>query len=164
MTSANHQRRPLNRRGAPPRQLLSRVLRFRLRSFLIAIAVLAVGCGLVHRKLHERAVIAQLTELGCPILYDYELDAEGRYDAEARCPPGGPLLRKVLGDDFWATPKVAWFQCGNGPGHRIVQTLKLLKQLPTVKEVWLDGGFDSALERWIQQTLPNAAIEQVEST
>jgi hypothetical protein len=146
-----------------PRHLLSRMLHFRLRTFLIAVAVLAAVCGLSYRKLHERAVVEQLADLRCAILYDYELDAEGRMKMpEDRIPPGPAWLRKLLGDDFWATPRTAWFQCLDNSADENEQTLKLLPQLPTIREVWLDGFFDHALER-LQQALPNATIEEVES-
>jgi len=143
------------------RHLLPRMLRFRLRSLLIAVAVLAAICGLSYRKLHERAVVEQLTDLGCSILYDYELDAEGRYKLpEDRIPPGPSWLRTILGDDLWASPHEALF--GIDADANAEQAVQLLRQLPTIKAVWYLGQSNEVLKH-VQTALPGVAVEWGES-
>ena len=74
------------------------------------------------------------------------------------------MAAKALRRRFLGNSAVACYYARNSSGEEVEQTLKLLKQLPTIKTVWLDGRFDNALLERLQQALPKATIEQVEST
>lgn len=83
------------------------VPRFRLRTLLIAVAIIGVGCALVGdryvRGRREHAAVEAMQRTGVGIVfitYDYEVDASGRYLHRAE-PSAPEWLRSFLGDEFF---------------------------------------------------------------
>jgi hypothetical protein len=79
---------------------------FKLRSMFVLVVIAALLCGWLEwkmvRKERERAAVAEINKVGGYVLYDWEKPFD---KANAR-PPGAAWLRKLLGDDFFAS--VVW--------------------------------------------------------
>lgn len=108
----------------PPKR---RWFRFSLRALLVLIAVIAIPLAWQVNKVRRQRVVAnQVTMLGCNVLWSHKIS---RYHK----PPGPELLRRWLGDDFFATV------------HGIVidgteatdETMADLASLPNLKSVYL---------------------------
>ena len=78
--------------------------RFRLRTILIAVAVLGCLFGWLGIKLRaareQRDEVARIRELGGSASYDYEFDANGNMNLGA--PPGPAWLQNLIGVDFYS--------------------------------------------------------------
>jgi len=88
-----------------------RWLQFRLQTIFVLVVVVAVPCGLfkwkVEPKWREREAVAALRLSGADIRYDWEAKQNGGE------PPGPSWLRKMLGDDFFASGvQVRFFKFG----------------------------------------------------
>lgn len=139
------------------------LLQFRLRGLLVLVAVLAAASWLAHQKQHERAIVAQLNELGCDVLYNYEFDPGGNFEPDPHA-PGPAWLRALVGDDLWATPRAVLVPSvllglPDERARQITQErIELLKQLPTLKDVWVEEGLGE-----YQRALPCVRAGRLES-
>lgn len=146
-----------------------RLLRFRLATLLAVVAILAAVCGLVGGKLYEKrreqAVVAELKQLQFWVYYDYCFDSNDAFKRlQDMHPPGPAWLRAIAGDDIFASPRVANLYDFRRAGRSVAdqnarrrERIRLLKQLPTLKEVWL--GWDEPVA--YMQALPGVKVKPV---
>ncbi|MEX2315803.1 MAG: hypothetical protein WD669_01535 [Pirellulales bacterium] len=136
-------------------------LRFGLRTFLVAFAVLSVVLGLFSRELvrvrRQRAITHRLANGGAYVSYDYQVDRNS-----IRSGPGAAnLLRRLFGDDLFANVVYAKWDYT----YRAIagSDIELLLQTPTVANVEFIGP-ESASGRPPQTSKSDAAIaEDLES-
>ena len=80
---------------------LRSLLRFRLRTMLLAVLVFGVGMGVyVNRVKRQQASIAAVKRLGGWAYYDYEVQADGQYDPEGKSWVPA-WLQARLADDYF---------------------------------------------------------------
>src|SRR5688572_24173233 len=80
---------------------LRSLLRFRLRTMLLAVLVFGVGMGVyVNRVKRQQASIAAVKRLGGWAYYDYEVQADGQYDPEGKSWVPA-WIRARLADDYF---------------------------------------------------------------
>lgn len=81
-------------------QFVRSLLRFRLRTLLLAVLAISVGMGVyVNRVKRQQESIAAVKRLGGWTYYDYEVDEKGEYDPQGES--WAPAwLRRVLPDDY----------------------------------------------------------------
>jgi hypothetical protein len=105
------------------------LLRFRLRTLLLAITVLCVLVGLhMRRKRFEHEVAARIRPFGGIIFYDYQVDAQENLRASA--PSSVPRwLAKFVGDDFFSRP--AYLSLGTPEAGD--SDLRLIAQLTSLR-------------------------------
>jgi len=89
----------------PKRKL--RWCQFSLRTLMIAVLVVGTGMAtwivpIKKRAERRKAVVDSIRQNGGRIVYDYEVDSSGNPINGAE-PPGPAWLRRVLGDEFFAT-------------------------------------------------------------
>ena len=86
-----------------PSLVKRRWYQFSLRTLLLLVAIVAVGCGWLGRKIEqkrqERAAVQVIRALGAEVYYDYQVVGRGQPPRE---PDGPRWLRDLLGDDFLA--------------------------------------------------------------
>jgi hypothetical protein len=116
-----------------------RRLRFRLRTLLIVITVLAVCLGAYISSLRERErAVAAILQLGGTVNYDYEFKEAGTSSANAE-PPGPKWLRRLLGPQWRVTVVRVSFWSESG-GKATDQDLAVLEALPHVRSLYLDAN------------------------
>jgi len=85
----------------------TRWFQYRLRTLLAAIAVLCLPLAWlawrIPEKRRERAAVSEIQAWGGWVSYDYEIDEDGAEVAGSE-PTGPAWLRRLCGDDFFATP------------------------------------------------------------
>ena len=84
-----------------------RWFQYSLRTLLVVVTLCAMLCswlGLeMKKKTREREAVAAIKKLGGYVWYDYQHDGTDNPDWKKGPPPGPACLRKVLGNDFFAT-------------------------------------------------------------
>ena len=88
--------------------LLRRRFQLGIRSLLAQVICVAIPCSWLAVRIQQarkqkevvEAIVKEGGEVGGEVLYDYQVDASGRYIQGAQ-PPGPAWLRKLLGDDFF---------------------------------------------------------------
>jgi Leucine-rich repeat (LRR) protein len=92
----------------PPPKSRRRWLRFSLRTLLVFVLVLSVPLGWFAWRLdkarRQREVVEAILKAGGSVVYDYQLDKDGRPNGGEPMTPA--WLRKSLGDDFFR--EVMW--------------------------------------------------------
>ena len=83
------------------------LFRFRLRTFLIFVALVAILSAWLGkhavRTAVQRSVVAKINTAGGTVYYQHQQDPELKHIDTRRLAPGAEWLRAVLGDDFFAT-------------------------------------------------------------
>jgi hypothetical protein len=84
-----------------------RWLQFSLRTLMIAVLVVGIGMAtwivpIKKRAEKQKAAVDAIRQNGGSVFYDYEVDPSGNRITGVE-PPGPAWLRRVLGDDFFAT-------------------------------------------------------------
>lgn len=128
-----------------------RWLQFSLRTFLIAVLLLGVGCGwLAERVRRQRAAVSKIIRYGGQVTYDYQLDQFGnlRRDASGNYvhglqPPAPRWLRESLGDDYFRSPVKVHLEIDEGVGfedRELAALADALRSLPTLQTLSLRGS------------------------
>ena len=82
-------------------KLKRRFVRFSLRTLLLFMLVVCVALGWkVERTRKQRDTVAWVHQMGGSVVYDYEVDDNGRRVPNAE-PPGRKWLRNLLGIDYF---------------------------------------------------------------
>jgi hypothetical protein len=102
-----------------------------LKALMGLVVLAALPCGWLKWKIvckeKERAAVAEIRKLGGEVWYEWELAGEEE-------PPGAPVLRKLLGDDFLAIVVEA-----NIVGDHVTDdSLVHLEPLTGLEKVYLD--------------------------
>jgi hypothetical protein len=80
--------------------IVGRLIRFRLRTLLVLMTVVAVWLGLTMKRLREQErAVARIRELGGQVTYDYQIDAEGNPISNPE-PPGLQSIRRLFGPQW----------------------------------------------------------------
>lgn len=119
-----------------------RFLQFSLRTFLV---LLTAGCILLgvqsQRVRKQRQVVALAERLEGSVAYDYQYHEDPFSATAPRSPPGPALLRKLVGDDFFA--EVVMIQLAQAQDREL---RRLADQL-TIRHLVVSGMFsDEGLE------------------
>ena len=112
------------------------VPRFRLRTLLVAVAIIGAACAWLAARLasakREHDAVVALLRADVLVDYDYSLDSDGR---SARAEPSAPKwLRSVLGDEFF-NHVVNLYAGPSDDG-----ALKYVKDLPSLRRLSIQGG------------------------
>jgi hypothetical protein len=114
-------------------------LRFGLRSLFFVVLIVAALCAWlgkhVVRASIQRPIVAAIKDAGGDVSYDYEINPEFNRAEKWRAPTGSPLVRRILGDDIFATVRVVWFLNRNARDSDVVN----LHRLPGLLDVSLSG-------------------------
>lgn len=126
--------------------------RFSLRLLFVLLTALAISLGVyVERVREQRAIVAELKELGATVKLDFEAKGRGRVSPQAAAPPGPRWLRRWLGDDFFAHVTEVSF----APGDVTDDQLRMLWKLRRLKYVSLrESAASDDLVRRLQATFP----------
>jgi len=156
---------PLNRlcynlgMGVPRKR---RWFQFRLRTLLIATMAIAVGCAWLSSRMaakrRERVAVETLRKNGWAVTYDYQLAADGKYDA-TRQPPIPDWLGKVLGDDFFCDPSSLFAEIGDD--SELDEVKDALRQMHTVKTFRVCGS-SSVTDRGLSVITDLTQLESLE--
>jgi hypothetical protein len=120
-----------------------RWLQFSLRSLLSFVFVCAVLCGWFAAKMREamaqQAAVESLRKNGGHVWYGYEFDASGNWDSNANTP--GPIwMRRLLGDDFFAT--VVQVRARNDAGLENLAGLNHIQRVDLIGDKFTETGLD----------------------
>ncbi|MCX7424781.1 MAG: hypothetical protein NTW96_04010 [Planctomycetia bacterium] len=115
-----------------------RWFQYSLRSLLLLVTVCAIGCSWFMVKMQaanrQREAVKSLRKFPGHIQYDYQ-----RSD-NRREPPGPPVLRRLLGDDFFAHVE---FVCLGADEDFTEADAVCLASLPLLKDLRLCGAWIS---------------------
>jgi hypothetical protein len=106
---------------------------FSLKALMLLVLAATIPCvwlkSKMDHKARERTAVAEIKSIGGFVMYDWENDDQ----VES---PGPPLLRKLLGDDFFS--RVVWSDIN---GHKVTDgSLVYLEPLADLEFVDLSGG------------------------
>jgi hypothetical protein len=123
-------------------QRLRRVLQYSLRTFLLLLTACCIALGVKSQSVRkQREVVGLVERLGGTLAYDHQY-SEDPFSVTAPKPPPGPaLLRKLVGDDFFATlVKVEVGQAQDRDVQRLSQQM-------TIRDLVVSGSIsDEGLE------------------
>ena len=137
----------------PPKR---RWYQYSLRTLLIFMTVAACGFGWLGVKVRQarrqKEAVDRFEALGGGVIYDYEIDVEFRWIADAK-PPGPIWLHRVLGDDFFRTAVAANFY----PDMKDIG-VENLKELPQLKYLSLISHIPNTEIEELKHAFPNCKI------
>jgi len=126
---------------------------YSLRSFLVALTVVAVWLGVVvNRTREQREAVKAIEAAGGWVGYDWEEDPFSSEDQE---PPEPAWLLRLLGKDFFRNVERAGFPM-TSDFRRIVPCLKRLRKLRTV---FVPATSPSDSVRELEAALPACEVE-----
>ena len=78
-----------------------RFRQYSLRTLFVLLTVFGVWLGwTVHRANEQRKAVEWVRKIGGGVAYDYQIDADGRFIADAE-PPGPKWLAQLIGADYF---------------------------------------------------------------
>lgn len=143
------------------------LLRFRLRTLLIATLALSLACGYLGRHLYrqsiERPIVDRIIAAGGQVRYDYQRDERVFGGYSWAQPPGPYLLRRLFGDDLFARVEAVYLLSGqNTDAHvRILTKFDGLRYVSLYGPGITDAGVEELLSR---QTLEAATFRDTSIT
>jgi hypothetical protein len=123
--------------GRPKR----RRLRYSLRTFVVVVALVAVGMGIWGRRArHQQRAVESLTALGARVIYEHQWPSwaglPGGVGVEQAKPPGPEWLRKWLGDEYFV--KVVSIDFSSCNRQLTSEDLAHLDLLPKLRQICFD--------------------------
>ena len=114
-----------------------RRFRFSLRAMLVVVALVGLVLGWVHGARFQKQAAARVRESNpsATLLYDYEVDVDGRL-MESSAPPGPEWLRERLGVDCFSSV------VGANLFYATDADLECLVRLPNLRRLCLERSVD----------------------
>src|SRR5262245_16550535 len=106
-------------------------LRFSLRTFFIAITILAIVMAFIISARERERRIESLNRLGVSITYAYQIERTGQLASD---PPGPKWLRWILGEHFFTEP---WTVGISGNCTDTSTAFNLLGKMTSMRSVFL---------------------------
>jgi hypothetical protein len=115
---------------SPPKSR-RRWFQYSLRTLLVVTTLCAIACSWLGVELQQarrqREAVVALEKLGGTVRYDWQFDTQG-YGLPSPQPPGQPLLRRLLGDDFFQSAHAVYLN-GTQVGDSGLENFKGMSQL-----------------------------------
>lgn len=122
-----------------PKKRKRRFLQFGLRALILLVILAAVGAFWLRRQVenarNQRLAVESLRKLGAEVIYDYELDADGRRINTTIAPQlkGEPWIRELLGEDLFNHPQMVRM-----PMIAVTdEQLQVLQHMPELRTLYL---------------------------
>lgn len=114
-----------------------RRFRFSLRAMLVVMAMVGLVLGWVHaaRFQKQAAALVEQSNPSATLLYDYEVDANGRLN-DASAPPGPEWLGERLGVDYFSSV------VGADMFYATDADLECVARLPNLRRLYLERSVD----------------------
>ena len=108
---------------------LRRLLRYSLRTLLVAFTIAAIWLGVVsHRARTQERAVRELRAAGASVYYDFQRNQEGEYVLMAT-PPGPEWLREWLGIDYLARVRRVEYHRSKTHNQAVIESLSKLRDL-----------------------------------
>ena len=115
--------------------LFRRRFQFSMRSLLLLMVIVAIACSWPAEAWKQRQLAEEIANAGGRVFYDYQLDPSGRSMPTAT-PPGPPWLRKLGGDNLFATVTRLEVQNRSELGDTEMDAVRRFPQLQTLDLGW----------------------------